>query len=133
MRLFLSYAAKDAALARTLRTRLNRDGFDVLDPQETSAASENWPLALGRALESADLMVILLSPDALRSEWLGAELDYALGNERFKGRLVPVLVRPTQELPWILNRLTVIDVTRDDPGRAVTKIINAVSTVGKAA
>jgi hypothetical protein len=127
MALFISYSARDADLAKKLRAKLTIEGIDVIDPEGSLKAGENWPLALGRALERADMMVVLVSPDALRSEFLGSELEYALGNARFKGRLVPVLVRPTPKMPWILGRLSVIDVTKDDPGHAVNKIVNAVN------
>jgi hypothetical protein len=133
VRVFVSHSAKDSDLVKVLRTRLDKAGVDVLDPQRDLAPGDNFPHAVGRALERADVMVILLSPDAVRSEWLRFELEYALGNARFKGRLVPVLVRPTKDTPWILDRMSVVDVTGDDPSRAVSKIFNAVNAIGKAA
>ena len=132
MRLFISHAAKDAGLAQSLRAQLKREKIEVLDP-ESDLVKGNIHLAIGRALERADAMVILLSPEALSSEWIRHELEYALGDQRFKGRLVPVLVRPTKDVPWILERLSVVDVTHDHPPRAVEKIVHALRPMGEAA
>src|SRR5438477_366590 len=113
----MSYADtsdQDAAIARVLRSKLDAAGVDVLDPVADLPPGANFALAIGRALERADVMVVLLSPDAVRSDGIRREIEYALGNTRFRDRLVPVLVRRTNEMPWILNRLRVIDVTGDD-------------------
>lgn len=133
MNIFISHSGKDSDFARTLRTKLDKAGLKVLDPQNDHSAGDNLALAVGKALERADAMVFLMSPDAAHSEWIRLELEYALGNARFKGRVVPVLVKPTNELPWILNRLSIVDVTRDDPPRAVNKVMQAVNAIGKAA
>jgi hypothetical protein len=53
-------------------------------------------------------MVVLLSPAALTSAFVQREIEYALGDERFKGRLVPVVVRSVKEIPWILEKLDVL-------------------------
>src|ERR1044071_7358316 len=133
VRIFISHSQTDSDLVRAVQARLNREGIDVLDPKHDLAPGDNFPLAIGRALERADAMVILFSPEAIRSDSLRFELEYALGNPRFKGRLVHVLTHPTNGLPWILDRLAVVEVTQDDPSRAVSRIVNAVNAIGKAA
>jgi hypothetical protein len=53
-------------------------------------------------------MVVLLSPEATQSELVQREIDFALGSLQFKDRLVSVLVRPTEDIPWILRKLPFI-------------------------
>ena len=48
-------------------------------------------------------MVVLVSPAATESENLKRDLEYALVTKKFRNRLIPVIIRPTSELPWILN------------------------------
>jgi len=66
---------------------------------------ENPWLTIGKALEDSHALVVLLSPESVKSELLNSELEYALGNENFRDRVFPVLVRPTKQIPWILKSL----------------------------
>jgi hypothetical protein len=63
---------------------------------------------VSRALDRADFLVVLISPAAVKSEWVRREIQYALGVERFQDKLIPVLIEPTakEDVPWILNKLT---------------------------
>ena len=107
---FISHAAGDRAFARALGAELSRAGLrpwllDDLLP------GENAYLEMGRALEAADALVVLLSPEAAQSPNLTLEVGYAIGTERFAHRVVPVMVRPTSEMPWILERFGIIPAT----------------------
>ncbi len=59
-------------------------------------------------MKSAEAMVVLLSPEAIESRWVSHEIEYALGAKRLQDRLIPVLVRPTKKIPWILRELQLI-------------------------
>lgn len=131
MRVFISHSEREGALAQTLRDPLEKAGFDVLDPEQEGAS--NLPLAIGKALERAQAMLLLLSPESVASGWVQKELEYALGNARFKGRVVAVLVRPTVDVPWILRQFPMVDVTRDAPPGAVRKIVDAIRAIPEAA
>ena len=60
-------------------------------------------------------MVVLLSPDALRSSWVRREIDYALSEQRYSNRLIPVLPKELNEeaVPWILRRLRMVQLGED--------------------
>ena len=98
-RVFLSYAKRDDKLAQALRAALGKGGFAVWDAASRLTPGDNWALEQGKALEDAEAMVVLLSPAALASDHVQREIDYALGEPRFKGRLIPVVVRPVKEIP----------------------------------
>lgn len=68
-------------------------------------------------------MVVLLSPDSMKSEWVRGEIEYALGSRNYEGRLIPVLVRPTREIPWILREFQILQA--DDPAKVSGVIANA--------
>lgn len=84
MTVFLSYVREDTKVAGVLRAGLSKAGFEVWDPAERLMPGDNWALHLGKALQKADAMVVLLSPAAIASAHV--EIEYALGDERFKGR-----------------------------------------------
>ena len=114
--MFISHAADDSAVAAALTRDLRKAGFEVWPDADSLAPGDNWALALGQALERAEAMVVLLSPDSVSSEWFKRELEYVLTSRRFRGRLVPVMIRKTADVPWILRKLSFIDATTDRGG-----------------
>ena len=109
MQVFISYAKSDRDWALKLSNYLKESGLEVWIDAANLFPGDNWALETGRALEICDAMVVLVSPEALQSERVRSEWQYALGNERFQGRLIPVLVRPAVEIPWILKTLQWIE------------------------
>jgi hypothetical protein len=127
MQVFISHAHSDAGLARQLSQQLETQGFQVFDPAVELLPGDNWHLETGKALEASNAMVVLISPEAARSQSVQGEIQYALGSERFKGRLIPVEVEPTQDFPWILRRLRWIKIESDlaEAGQRLARILQA--------
>ncbi|MFY9342144.1 MAG: toll/interleukin-1 receptor domain-containing protein [Planctomycetota bacterium] len=112
MRVFLSYHRDDEAVASAVRQTLEAEGFEVWDPHGV-LPGEDAHRAAAKALRDAQALVVFLSPDAIRSSWLRDEVSYALGEERFEGRLIPVVVKPVPKIPWILGKLPMVQLTPD--------------------
>ncbi len=132
LRVFLSYAKRDDKPAKALRAELEKGGFEVWDPSTRLTPGDNWALEQGKALEDAEAIVILLSPAALTSEHVQREIEYALAEPRFKGRLIPVVVLPVKEIPWILETLRVLRID-DDPQRGSRRVLEALKRIQTAA
>ena len=113
MKVFLSYANEDRKVARQLGAHLAKAGLRTWDPAEALFPGDNWALRIGEALQDAEAMVVLISPDSVKSEWVQHEIQYALGAAQYKGRLIPVLLRPTKDIPWILKKLPTVRIGRD--------------------
>ena len=108
MKVFISYSGPDEKWADRLRSALIKRDVEVWDPASQIAPGENWGLKYGKALENSDAVVVLISPDSVKSDWVRHEIQYALSSPQFRDRLIPVVVRPTDEIPWILRKLKVI-------------------------
>ena len=106
-KVFLSYAEADREPARRLANHLRDAGYEVWDPEQEILPGSHWTSVLQKGLEAAEAMVVLLSPDAVRSRWVTHEIEYALGAEHLSGRLIPVVVRPTREIPWFVDSLKI--------------------------
>ena len=52
------------------------------------------------------------SPAAGKSERVHREVDFALGSRRYADRLIPVVVKPTRDMPWILDELGPVSVKK---------------------
>ena len=121
MQVFLSYSDADRGFARQLASQLSKRGCEVWDPSDQLFPGDNWPLKIGEALQESKAMVVLLSPDSMKSEWVRREIEYALGNRNYEGRLFPVLVRPAREIPWILRDLQTLRKDAAKAGGAIAK------------
>ena len=126
MKVFISHAAKDRALANELATQLASAGVDVRNPYEDIVPGENWALKVGQALEESDMMVILMTPDARESESLQYEINYALSSLKYKGRLLSVLVGPAVDVPWILLKQPTKQIlsAESDLGEVVDEVLS---------
>lgn len=105
MSVFVSYSSSDQKWAKELISHLEEEGVKVRDPRSDFTPGDNWSLQIGKALESANALILLVSPSAMKSESFRGETEYALGSKRFRDRLIPVIVKDTPELPWILRHL----------------------------
>jgi 3',5'-cyclic AMP phosphodiesterase CpdA len=99
-RVFVSYSRRDqqyrdelelhcASLVRQGRVEIWSD--TLLEP------GENWRHTIAQKLESADLGLLLVSPDYLASEFAELEMNTLIGRARADQRLriLPVIVRPS--------------------------------------
>lgn len=123
MKIFLSYDPKDKKSAKQLSARLSSAGFEVWDSAQELLPGDNWALKLGKALEKSDAMIVLLSPEGVKSPWVRREIEYAVGSPKYKGRLIPVMVRPTSRIPWVLRRFEVVRADRKQV-EATERIVN---------
>ncbi len=116
MKVFISHTAQAEDLARKIGEGLERQGLGVWRGDEAILPGDNWAEKVSEALNAAQAMVVLLTPDALHSSSVRREIEFALGNENFRQRLITVLVgdartTSTESLPWILRRLRTIRLT----------------------
>ncbi len=112
MQVFLSYAQDDAAFANDLTSELRRRGISVWSPDENLLPGDNYHLQIGQALAKSRAMVVLVSPESMRSKWVRSEIEYALGDPGYEGKLFPVEVRPTDDVPWILRKFKTFRATQ---------------------
>lgn len=106
-RVFISAASSDAPLVRELAARLQAAGVDAWDSTTQALPGTNISAELGRALDQAEALIVLISPAAMKSPMVRREIQFALGEAKFQNRLIPVLVKqtPSEEIPWILRTL----------------------------
>lgn len=121
MRIFVSYAAPDREFAVALREHLAAKNRYVWVDDRTLLLGDNWPLEIGKALQSCDAMVVILSPNSEKSEIQRHEINYALGSNRYSGRVIPVFIGPAKDYPWILDEFPTIHV-KQNPALAGRKI-----------
>lgn len=119
---FISSSSKapDRDIARMIAQSLEKHGISAFF-QETVSPGENWYKQLASALDRARVMVVLISPQAAASQSVSKEIDFALTAPRLAERIIPVVIKRTTGLPWILDTLEPI--TLEGDGRKTAELV----------
>jgi hypothetical protein len=103
---FISYSQKDRALVAPIAARLAELGVDAWYDREISAG-ERFGAVIRARLKEAKAVLACWSPEAIQSDWVEAEADYA----RELGTYVPVFVAPCTLMPPF-NRIHTDDLSK---------------------
>lgn len=110
---FISYSRKDTASMRQVKESLIAEGLTVWTDETLTPGTQSWKMAIEDAIENAGCFVVLMSPDAKESQWVGRELDYASAQGL---RIFPVLVRGSERsaIPLTLISTQFSDIRQND-------------------
>jgi predicted ATPase len=103
--IFISYSHADSAFADQLETDLRKQGFETWMDRQRLAGGQRWRRELQEAVEQAQVLLIVLSPDAIDSLSVQVEFDYALELSKL---LIPVYYRQCN-VPMELRAIQWID------------------------
>jgi len=128
MRVFISHSENDSNFADRMRDALTAHGFNVWNPDRELFPGDNWLLKAGRALEKADVVVILLSSDSIDSPFSKREIQYVITQPKFENRVFPVRVGTgVRKIPWFFRHL-IIDASPGDAEKTATEIATRLKT-----
>jgi hypothetical protein len=119
---FISYARQDQDFARKLAHDLESAGLDVWIDFQDITPGTRWDSAIDQALNEADFMVLIISPDSVESAEVAAEWWFFLDEHK---PVVPVLLRPT-ETPFRLRRMQYIDFHSQNYETAFNQLLTAI-------
>jgi tetratricopeptide (TPR) repeat protein len=108
-RIFLSYARVDEVFALKLARALRASNIDLWIDRDDIRPGQNWDRAVEEALVACASVLLILSPDALKSEHVMDEVSYALNKSK---QLTPILFKAC-DLPPRLHRKQFIDFRGD--------------------
>lgn len=113
--IFLSHASADAARAVEIAEVLRGHGIPAWYAPHQILGARQWQDEIGFALRRCDWFVLLLSPAAVESMWVRRELQYALEQKRYDGRITPVVLAPCEfdRLSWVLSLSQMVDMAQD--------------------
>src|SRR5437773_8008065 len=101
---FLSHASRDHTQAKRLRDLLVAHGIKVWFSPHHIRGAQQWQDEIGEALARCGWFILMLSPNAVKSMWVKRELNYALIQERYERRIIPLLFKTCDisALSWTL-------------------------------
>lgn len=109
IQVFLSYSRKDASTMRRLRADLRAEGFTVWTDESLTLGTPSWLEAVEHAIRTALCVIVLLTPDAKKSEWVERELSMA---KLHRKQIIPLLSKGEERsaLPLLLANAQYADI-----------------------
>ncbi|MDX1995301.1 MAG: TIR domain-containing protein [bacterium] len=102
---FISYSHEDRLTANLFSQRVEEMGFRTwIDFTELKGGDE-WKKSIDRALTQSVAMLVLLTPESVRSSWVQYEVERA---QEYNCTVIPLMMRYTA-LPAFLDHLHYID------------------------
>jgi hypothetical protein len=95
-KVFISHTSADKPFVRRLAARLKKSDFDVWLDEHDLIAGDPLPQSIGKALQAAKVILVVVSKASVASNWLRYELN--LATERMiKGecRVIPIVIEDT--------------------------------------
>jgi len=127
-RIFLSHSSQDRAFVGRLAAVLEQHNIPYWLSARHIKGAKKWHDEIGRALIDCDWFLVVSSPDAIRSQWVKRELLYALDQDRYNDRIIPLLHKRCDyaRFSWTLTGFQLIEFTRrfDDGCRQLLRIWN---------
>ena len=127
---FLSYSRVDHAFVQRLAAALEAAGKDVWVDLDDIRKGADWHAAMLAGIESARVVVPVLTPDFAASEPCAEEVDHAVAHNK---RLLPILRRPVERRALRTELTTWNWISFDGDDRfdtALRELLDAVETDG---
>lgn len=131
-KIFISHSHADSDIARAVADALEKEHLTVFSDAAIPAGA-NWSEEVERQLEASDVFLLLLSPEALASEWLLFEMGYIVAKEKEEHvKVLPIVVRDLkrQLIPLPLAGKQQLNAKGMPTNKLVEKIIELVSMQG---
>ncbi|HEX8923047.1 MAG TPA: toll/interleukin-1 receptor domain-containing protein [Pyrinomonadaceae bacterium] len=108
---FLSHSNLDQSFATAVVEMMRRHGIPVWYSQTNIIGAQQWHDEIGAALKRCDWFVLILSPNSVKSVWVKREVLFALNDNRYAEKIIPLLYQPCDfdQLSWTLSFLQMID------------------------
>lgn len=114
MKIFISYSHEDKSPVQRIATRLEEAGHDVWIDSLKLRVGDNIQNKIGEGLESADLLIVVVSKNSFRSSWVQKEFSAIALQQISKRerRIIPVKI-DTSDVPSYLANRVYIDLSKN--------------------
>lgn len=108
--IFISYSKKDSEFTHKLSSDLEAAGFRIWIDKRSIQIGDDWRNTIEKNLREAGEVIVVVSPNALESEWVPYEGALAIGWEK---PIYPILIAEVPSLPPWLDKYQYIDFLND--------------------
>lgn len=127
--LFISYSRKDTEFAKQLTESFAAQNMEAWVDWQDIPPSVDWMKEIQMGIEQADIFLLVVSPDSIRSNVCAQEVEHAVLNGK---RMIPVVARDvdSKEVPATISHLNWIFFSRpqDEYQSAFRNLLTAIRT-----
>ncbi|MBN3940053.1 MAG: toll/interleukin-1 receptor domain-containing protein [Nostoc sp.] len=108
---FLSHSSQDQEFVSKLAEVLRHHGIPVWYSKTNILGAQQWHDEIGNALKRCDWFLVVLSPNSVDSMWVKRELIFALQQNRFENKIIPIVYQDCdyEQLSWVLSSFQMIN------------------------
>ena len=100
----MSYSRRDDVAMRRVVAFLRKQGINVwLDNEKLVPGTPIWEEEIEKAIKSAEAIVVIMSPDSKKSEWVRREISLA---EQHNKRVFPILINGDEDSAITIRLIT---------------------------
>ena len=112
---FLSNSSRDQVFVDQLAATLQTHGVPTWYSRINIVGAQQWHDEIGAALKRCDWLIVILSPHSVESLWVKRELLFALQQNHFEEKIIPLLLQDCdhERLSWTLSIFQMIDFKHD--------------------
>jgi TIR domain len=112
-RVFIAHSSRDRRFVGRVARILDQHKISYRYSATHIVGAKQWHDEIGHALTHCNWFLVVLTPDAVRSKWVKRELVFALSEDRYSNRIVPLVCKPCNysRLSWALRTLEMVDFT----------------------
>src|SRR5262245_5920361 len=127
MSIFISYSRRNADFVRRLHDGIVAHGRETWVDWQGIPPTADWMREIHSAIDAAEAVVFVLSPDSIKSAVCLQELEHAIAQNK---RLIPLVCQEVNpgETPPAVARLNWVFFTGDDFEKALHTLLSAVDT-----
>jgi len=118
-KVFLSHSSEDRAFVLRLTKVLTRHKVSYWYSASHIVGAKQWHDEIGKALAECNWFLVVLTPNAVHSQWVKRELLFALNENRYNEKIIPLLYKPCNHsrLSWTLGEFEFAEFAGDfEPG-----------------
>ena len=125
-KIFISYSRRDQEFVFKLANDLEGRGGQVWLDQADIRGGTQWRQSIANGIQQASAFLLLISPDAMKSEYVNVELDIA----EAEGKPIFPLIYRRADIPENLSRFQIIDFTQGGYQKNLTDLLSGLSSQG---
>ena len=125
LKVFISYSHQNKSFVKKLAGKMEDQGMKVWWDFESLKAGQDWPKEIERGIKQSDFFLVVLTPDAIESEWVGNEVAYANNSQKM---IIPLHYKKC-EIPINLTNKQYIDFEKQTHKAAIEELIGLLKGV----
>ena len=109
-KIFISYSHQDIKLVKQFAFQLSLRGFDIWMDEKNIALGGTYTTAILNGIHESDYYLVFISKNSIKSNWVDAEIDFALKEKIEHKKLIIVPIKlDDADMPVALTNLDYVD------------------------